>query len=315
MEGHDTPSPGADVARASPVPVQMRHGRAQSRCRCGRGEPSPGADMARRVRPVPVQMRPGCVNQRGVLGLGLTATVCLFRRASDELGSPRLLPHIPGNRSRPARAAVDPQTCTQALARHLCSFASTSQLPRNATPRCHGRTAGLDDQKQHIPDALEAVAVPYSTPHRWQSRGMPGGLLSTHGGDWRRGGYFDFGALEADLSAFGSLASSPRAKEWNRCRRTTRNTLKQKRSYTNRSGAECHTRREGRKVGPPDGQQAAKSTHFSAWRSVPIEGSSTLRGSLQSFAILPSPIVYAWRIGQKSAMASTPPSLASPKYW
>ena len=65
----------------------------------------------------------------------------------------------------------------------------------------------------------------------------------------------------------------------------------------------------------PTGQRAAKSTHFSAWRSVPMEGSSTLRGSLQSFAILPSPIVYAWRIGQKSAMASTPPSLASPKYW
>ncbi len=30
----------------SPVPVQMWQGRAQSRCRCGRGEPSPGADVA-----------------------------------------------------------------------------------------------------------------------------------------------------------------------------------------------------------------------------------------------------------------------------
>jgi hypothetical protein len=190
------------------------------------------------MSPVPVQMRPGCVNQRGVLlcGLGPTATVCLFRRASDELDSPRLLPHIPGNRSRPARAAVDPQTCTQALARHLCSFAPTSHVPRNAALRCHGRTAGLDDQKQHIPDALEAVAVPYSTPHRWQSRGMPGGLLSTQG---RRRlaarGIFDFGALEAHLSAFGSLASSPRAKGWNRCRRRTRNTY----AEPNRSGALC----------------------------------------------------------------------------
>ena len=30
-------SPGADVAGVSPVPVQMWRGRAQSRCRCGRG--------------------------------------------------------------------------------------------------------------------------------------------------------------------------------------------------------------------------------------------------------------------------------------
>ena len=48
-----------------PVPVQMWQGRAQSRCRCergepqslcgcGRGEPSPGADVAG-VSPVPVQ--------------------------------------------------------------------------------------------------------------------------------------------------------------------------------------------------------------------------------------------------------------------
>ena len=33
-------SPGADVGGVSPVPVQMWAGRAQSRCRCGRGEPS-----------------------------------------------------------------------------------------------------------------------------------------------------------------------------------------------------------------------------------------------------------------------------------
>jgi hypothetical protein len=32
---------------ASPVPVQMWAGRAQSRCRCGRGEPSPSADVGR----------------------------------------------------------------------------------------------------------------------------------------------------------------------------------------------------------------------------------------------------------------------------
>jgi hypothetical protein len=53
--GRDEPSPGADVGGMSPVPVQMRQGRAQSRCRCGRGEPSPGADVAG-VGPIPVQM-------------------------------------------------------------------------------------------------------------------------------------------------------------------------------------------------------------------------------------------------------------------
>jgi hypothetical protein len=38
-------SPGANVAGASPVPVRMWRGRAQSRCGCGGGEPSPGADV------------------------------------------------------------------------------------------------------------------------------------------------------------------------------------------------------------------------------------------------------------------------------
>ena len=33
-------------AHVSPVPGQMREGRAQSRCKCGRGEPSPGADLS-----------------------------------------------------------------------------------------------------------------------------------------------------------------------------------------------------------------------------------------------------------------------------
>ena len=39
-------SPVPDVAGMSPVPVQMWQGQAQSRCRCGRGEPSPRADVA-----------------------------------------------------------------------------------------------------------------------------------------------------------------------------------------------------------------------------------------------------------------------------
>ena len=39
----------------SPVPVQMWEGQAQSRCRCGRDGPSPGADVGG-MGPVPVQM-------------------------------------------------------------------------------------------------------------------------------------------------------------------------------------------------------------------------------------------------------------------
>jgi hypothetical protein len=74
------PSPGADVVGVSPVPAQMWSGGAQSRCRCGRGEPSPSADVQPRpsrahansaggepspgadvggVSPVPMQMRSG----------------------------------------------------------------------------------------------------------------------------------------------------------------------------------------------------------------------------------------------------------------
>jgi hypothetical protein len=44
--GRGEPSPGADVGGVSPVPAQMWAGRAQCRRRCGRGEPSAGADVA-----------------------------------------------------------------------------------------------------------------------------------------------------------------------------------------------------------------------------------------------------------------------------
>jgi hypothetical protein len=67
--GRDEPSPGADAAGASPVPVQMWPGRAQSRCRCGRGEPSPGADAAA-ASPVPVQMWPGRAQSQCRCGRG-----------------------------------------------------------------------------------------------------------------------------------------------------------------------------------------------------------------------------------------------------
>jgi hypothetical protein len=44
--GRGEPSPGADMAGVGPVPMQTWQGWAQSRRRCGRGEPSPGADVA-----------------------------------------------------------------------------------------------------------------------------------------------------------------------------------------------------------------------------------------------------------------------------
>jgi hypothetical protein len=46
------------IVKVLPVPVQMWQGWAQSRCRRGRGEPSPGADVAG-VSPVLVQMWQG----------------------------------------------------------------------------------------------------------------------------------------------------------------------------------------------------------------------------------------------------------------
>ena len=45
--GTPEPIPGADVAGVSPVPVQMCQECAESQCRCGRGEPSPGTDSGR----------------------------------------------------------------------------------------------------------------------------------------------------------------------------------------------------------------------------------------------------------------------------
>ena len=56
-------SPGADVGRANPVPVQMLAGRTQSRCRCGQGKLSPVADVGG-ASPVPVQMWAGRAQSR-----------------------------------------------------------------------------------------------------------------------------------------------------------------------------------------------------------------------------------------------------------
>ena len=70
--------------RASQVLVQMWQRRAQSRCRCGRGEPSLGADAAG-ASPVLVQMRPcaRCIVARRILH----AICCLFCTCMSHVAS------------------------------------------------------------------------------------------------------------------------------------------------------------------------------------------------------------------------------------
>ncbi len=64
------PVPVQRCGRGSPSPgAEMWQGFAQSRCRCGRGSPSPGADVAG-VRPVPVQMWQGFARSRRRCGRG-----------------------------------------------------------------------------------------------------------------------------------------------------------------------------------------------------------------------------------------------------
>jgi hypothetical protein len=57
-------------ARERPVPAQMWQGRAQSRRRCGRGEPSPGADVGGRRRQTPGGALPAAVRHRRVSSRG-----------------------------------------------------------------------------------------------------------------------------------------------------------------------------------------------------------------------------------------------------
>jgi hypothetical protein len=72
--GRGEPSPGADVAGASPVPAQMWQGRAQSRRRCGRGERSPGADVAG-ASAVPAQVWQGRAQSRRRCGRGAPCSI------------------------------------------------------------------------------------------------------------------------------------------------------------------------------------------------------------------------------------------------
>ena len=92
-------SPGADVAAASPVLVQMWQRRAQSRCRCGRNESSPGADVAgvspgpratRIGRPSAASACAGCA-AGAALRLAPRAHAPLQWRVSVRRGPPR--PH------------------------------------------------------------------------------------------------------------------------------------------------------------------------------------------------------------------------------
>ena len=58
MEDHCSESSDLPDAALHRLQPQLRAPEGQSRCRCGRGEPGPGADVAG-VSPVPVQMGQG----------------------------------------------------------------------------------------------------------------------------------------------------------------------------------------------------------------------------------------------------------------
>ena len=83
--------PGAHVAGASSVPVQMWQGQAQSRCRCGRSELSPGA----------VPNRLSCRRSASVFS-GLVSLLLPRPHATDELAAGRLLLFSYGTRPAPA---------------------------------------------------------------------------------------------------------------------------------------------------------------------------------------------------------------------
>jgi hypothetical protein len=154
------------VAGASPVPVQMWQGRAQSRCRCGRGEPGPGADAAG-VSPVPVQMWQGrarpvqmwlrrarsrCRCGRGEPSPGADVDGTLERRAyasnaekgcrfqgenrsrklHQRCGPPRSLPHSLSHRPAPPHPSnQSPHARThEPVARHGTARHGTIRTPR-----------------------------------------------------------------------------------------------------------------------------------------------------------------------------------------
>ena len=117
------------------VPVQMWEQRAQSRCRCGRGEPSPGADVAG-VATYPVTVSDWIAGR---------ATVSQRSHPSPTLptgfdASPRVL----------SASALRPSSTTRHVAR-----STTRHVARSTRTLVHGR---------RLPTTAEAV-VPHG-PHR-----------------------------------------------------------------------------------------------------------------------------------------------------
>ena len=76
--GRGKPSPGADAAGVSPVPVRLQL-RAKSWCGCGRGDPNPDADKAQARPPVPPHRRGGCPQRRGWRQLRVACSLYLAR--------------------------------------------------------------------------------------------------------------------------------------------------------------------------------------------------------------------------------------------
>ena len=121
------------AAEKSRVPMQMWQGRAQSRCRCGRSEPDPGADVARGepspgadvagASPVPVQMWP-------VLG----SDGC--RRPMARSSSSRTATSSPARSTTSARACAPAQWPEQHACNHLAIGPRRRLVHRRSRSEC-----------------------------------------------------------------------------------------------------------------------------------------------------------------------------------
>jgi hypothetical protein len=95
-------SAGTAARSRARVPVQMWEGWAESRCRCGRGGPSPGADVGG-VGPVPVQMWEGALRHAD---LSIPST--LIRQTHHTLTEPPLSAPGGGCRHRSPECQAKP---------------------------------------------------------------------------------------------------------------------------------------------------------------------------------------------------------------
>ena len=125
----------------SPVPMQMWAGRAQSRCRCGRDEPSPRADVcgaspvpaqmwAESAQPVPAQVAAGLPRR---LRWARSARRCTRTTAADRhrAHTRRSALHADGNdhgdQDACARARVKERMCVRVwVCVCMCEFVSVS---------------------------------------------------------------------------------------------------------------------------------------------------------------------------------------------